>query len=93
MDSQVAPGPEGEERAIWPVLTLAATPFDAFSMALLAQQLLSLPSFSGKQPDGDAGNFSEWMERLELVASTCHWDDQAKLVNIATCLHGSVSRF
>lgn len=51
-------------------------------MALLAQQLLSLPL------DHDAKNFSEWLEHLELVVNACHWDDQAKLVNDTTRLRG-----
>ena len=75
------------------VPTLAATPFDGFSMALLAQLLPSQPLFSGEQPVGNGENFSEWLEIFELVASARHWDDQAKLVNIATRLHGSASRF
>ena len=56
--------------AVEPVSTLVATPFDTLSMALLAQQLPSLPCFSGEQMDGDGENFSEWLERLELVANT-----------------------
>jgi len=43
--------------------------------------------------DGDGENFSEWLERLELVANTCRWDNQARLVNVATRLRGSASRF
>ena len=79
--------------AVEPVSTLVATPFDTLSMALLAQQLPSLPCFSGEQMDGDGENFSEWLEWLELVANTCRWDNQAKLVNVATRLRGSASRF
>ena len=93
MDPRVAPGSESGGTAMGPVPTLVATPSDAFSMALLAQQLPPLPLFSGKQPDGDGENFSEWLERLELVASTCHWHDQAKLVNVTTRLCGSASQF
>ena len=73
-----------------PVLTLAATAFDPVSVALLAQQLCSLPSFTG-DVGGDGESFAEWLGRLELVATTCRWDDQAKLVNVATHLHGSDS--
>ena len=79
--------------AVEPVSTLVATPFDTLSMALLAQQLPSMPCFSGEQMDGDGENFSEWLEWLELVANTCRWDNQAKLVNVATHLCGSASRF
>ena len=85
--------PGGGGVAVEPVPTLAATPLDTLSMALLAQQLPSLPSFSGEQQDGDGENFSEWLERIELVANTCRWDDQAKLVNVATRLRGPASRF
>ena len=53
----------------------------------------SLPSFSGEQPDRGDENFNEWLERLELVASACKWDDQAKLVNVATRLRGPASQF
>ena len=76
-----------------PVPTLAATPLETLSMALLTQQLPSLPNFSGDQIDGDSESFSDWLERLELVAATCHWEELAKLVNIATRLRGSASRF
>ena len=86
-------GPGGGGVAVEPVPTLAATPFDALSVALLAQQLPSLPSFSGEPQDGDGENFSEWLERLELVANTCRWDDRAKLVNVATRLRGPAARF
>ena len=63
-----------------PVPTLAATPLDALSVALLAQQLPSLPNFTGEHLEGDGENFSGWLECLELVANTCRWDDQARLV-------------
>ena len=76
-----------------PVSTLAATPLDTLSLALLSQQLPALPSFSGDQPDCDGENFSEWLERLELVASTCRWSDQTKLVNVATRLRGAAARY
>ena len=75
------------------VPTLAATPLGTLSMALCSQQLPSLPNFSGDNADTDKEYFSEWLERLELVAITCGWDDQAKLVNVATRLRGAASRF
>ena len=83
----------GEGEAVEPVSTLAVAPLDALLVALLAQQLPTLPTFNGENLDGDGESFSEWLERLELVASTCKWDDQAKLVNVATCLRGIASRF
>lgn len=79
--------------AVVPVPTLAAAPLNTLSMALLAQQLPSLPNFSGDQADGDGDTIDDWLERLELVAGICGWDDQAKLVNVATRLRGSASRF
>jgi len=83
----------GGGEAVEPVSTLAAAPLDALSVALLAQQLPTLPTFNGENLDGDGESFGEWLERLELVASTCKWDDQAKLVNVATRLRGTASRF
>jgi len=79
--------------AVEPVPTLAATPRDALSVALLAQQLPQLPNFTGGHLDGDGESIEDWLERLELVAGACNWDDQAKLVNVATRLRGEASRF
>ena len=78
----------GHGEAVVPVPTLAAAPLDALSRTLLAQQLPPLPNFTGDHMDGDVDgeSFQEWLERLEMVAATCHWDDQTKLVNIATRL-------
>ena len=73
--------------------TLAAAPLDALSVALLAQQLPSIPNYNRDNLDGDRESFGDWLERLELVASACRWDDQAKLVKLATCLRGTASRF
>ena len=50
-------------------------------------------NFNGENLEGDGESFSDWLERLELVASTCKWDNQAKLVNVATRLRGTASRF
>lgn len=69
------------------------TPLDTLSVVLLAQQLPSLPNFCGDNIDEDGESFGEWLEHLELVASACHWNDRAKLMNVATRLHGSASRF
>lgn len=79
--------------AVVPVPTLAATPLDSLLTALLAQQLPSLPNFSGENVDNDGESFSEWIERLELVANVARWSDQTKLVNVATRLRGLASRF
>ena len=76
-----------------PVPTLAAAPLDALSMTMLAQHLPPLPNFAGDETDGDGETIEEWLERLELVANACCWNDQTKLVNVATRLRGSASRF
>ena len=76
----------GSGEAMEPVSTLAAAPLDALSVALLAQQLPSLPNFNRENLEGIGESFNDWLERLELAASACKWDDQAKLVNIATRL-------
>ena len=83
----------GHGEAVVPVPTLAAAPLDALSMTMLAQQLPPLPNFTGDHADGDGETFEEWLERLELVATTCGWNDQTKLVNLATRLRGSASRY
>lgn len=83
----------GGGAAVVPVPPLAATPLDTLSVALLAQQLPSLPNLSGENIDGDGGSFNDWIERLELVANVSRWDDQTKLVNVATRLWGSASRY
>ena len=92
---QALPGSQSVEsgRAVVPVPTLAATPLDSLSTALLAQQLPSLPNFSGENIDNDGESFGEWIERLELVANVGQWNDQTKLVNVATRLRGLASRF
>ena len=82
----------GHAEAVAPVTTLAVAPLDALSMTLLAQQLPPIPNFTGDRMDGDGEMFEEWLERLEMVAATCHWDDRTKLGNIATRLRGSASR-
>ena len=73
--------------------SIVSTPPDTLTMALLAQQLPPLPNFTGNNLDADGETFEDWLERLELVAATCHWNDQTKLVNIATRLRGSASHF
>ena len=58
-------------------------------MAILAQQLPSLPNFTGDCGHGEEEDVDEWIERLELVANTCKWGEQAKLVSVATRLRFS----
>ena len=76
-----------------PLSSVVRTPQDTLTMALLAQQFPPLPNFTGDNLDAEGESFEDWLERLELVANTCHWSDQTKLVNIATRLRGSASRF
>ena len=73
--------------------TLAAAPLDSLSMALLAQQLPNLPNFNGENVQNDGESFSEWIEHLEMVAGVCNWNEQTKLVNVATRLRGPAFRF
>ena len=88
----------GHGEAVVPVPTLAAAPLNVLSRTLLAQQLPPLQTSPettriGTGTDRDGESFEEWSERLEMVAATCHWDNQTKLVNTATRLRGSSSHF
>ena len=65
---------------LWPSL-------GALSVALLAQQLPSLPNFNGDNVKGDRESFSDWLEHLELIAK---WDDQEK---IAFTTHAGLYEF
>ena len=51
-DSPQSPQIQGRGEAMEPVPTLAAAPLGALSVALLAQQLPSLPNFNGENIDG-----------------------------------------
>ena len=48
---------------------------------------LAIPPLSGKG-FRSRQTFTDWIEQFELIASVCHWDDQAKLVNLTTRLRG-----
>ena len=78
--------------AVEPVSSQVAT-LNPILMALFAQQLPALPNFNGDHEGGDGESVGDWLERLELVAGACNWDDQARLVNVATRLRGEASRF
>ena len=80
-------------RVVDPVPTPDAASPDPLTVALLAQQLPSLPNYNGDNIEGDGESFSDLLERLELVATTCRWDNQTKLVNVVTRLRGTTSRF
>ena len=88
-----APGviPGGQRPGFLPAPAAAAP--DPLTVALLAQQLPSLPNFTGENIEGDGESFSDWLERLELVATACKWNSQTKLVNVATRLRGTASKF
>ncbi len=63
-------------------------------MALLAQQIPPLPKFNGDAQIGsEEERFDEWLERLEMVASVCGWNEQTKLFNLITRLRGSAYSF
>ena len=64
------------------------------SMAMLSQQLPPLPKFAGDSQIGaEEERFDEWLERLEMVAGVCGWNEQAKLVNLVTRLRGPAYSF
>ena len=66
---------------------------DNLSLALLSQQIPSLPKFSGDTLEGDAESFVDWIEQLELIAEACRWSSQSKLVNLVTRLRGQAYSF
>ena len=61
---------------------------DQVAAALLVQQIPPLAKFSGDMPNGEGECFSDWKEQFELIAETCHWTNQSKLVNLVTRLRG-----
>ena len=69
--------------------TLAAIPANTVPMAILAQQIPSLPNFSEDNSDGRE-SFDNWLEGVVLVADACRWDNQAKVGNLATRLRCQV---
>ena len=66
---------------------------DPLSLALLAQQIPPLPKFNGDNLGEEGESFSECIEQLALIAGTCQWSDQAKLVNLVTRLRGQAYSF
>ena len=54
-----------------PLSSVVRTPEDTLTMALLVQQLPPLPNFTGDNLDAEGESFEDWLERLELVATTC----------------------
>ena len=60
--------------------------------ALLNQQMIQIPKFSGDS-SCDYEGFEEWQEQFELVANACQWTEAAKLVNLATRLKGQAYSF
>ena len=66
----------------------------SLSLAVMGQQLPPLPKFTGRNTDdSEDERFSEWLERLEMVALMYQWTEQAKLVNLVTCLRGPAYQF
>ena len=74
------PGTAGQVTNSVPQLQAHSFPCNIFeSMAIPP-----LGKFSGEN-ESEAGElFMDWIEQFELVASVCHWDDRAKLVNLTT---------
>ena len=63
----------------------------AMSNALLAQQVPPIPVFTGVVDGGN--DISEWLEQFELIASVCHWNEGAKLMNLVTRHRGEAYSF
>ncbi len=62
--------------------------------ALLAQQLPPLAKFSGQTAQAaDGETIQDWLDQFEMVATMYHWDQHAKLVNLATRLSGQAYAF
>ena len=63
------------------------------SQALLAQQLPSIPKFTGEERQQGGETIEDWKEQFEMVATLGGWDEQAKLVNLITRLRGQAYAF
>ena len=61
-------------------------PYDIFGYSTVGKIQRGNASEAGKL-------FMDWIEQFELVASACHWDDRAKLVNLTTRLRGQAFAF
>lgn len=55
---------------------------------MLAHQLPPLPKFTGKAEKDKTDGVTEWLERLEMMDTTCGWSEPVKLVNLVTRLRG-----
>ena len=49
--------------------------------------------FSGDEKGDDGDAFPDWLEQFEMVANLAGWNDNAKLVNLATRLKGPAYSF
>ena len=55
---------------------------DRLSQALLAQQLPTIPKFTGEECQQEGEIIEDWKEQFEMVATLGEWDERSKLVNL-----------
>ena len=66
---------------------------DRLSQALLAQQLPTIPKFTGEERQQGGETIEDWKEQFEMVATLGGWDERSKLVNLVTRLRGQAYSF
>ena len=66
-------------------------PLMATHPPIVAQQLPPLAKFTGDSSEGET--VIEWLEKFQLVANACHWDESTKLVNLVSRLKGQAFTF
>ena len=66
---------------------------DRLSQALLAQQLPTIPKFTGEECQQGGETIEDWKEQFEMVATLGGWDKRSKLVNLVTRLRGQAYSF
>ena len=81
----------GSSREEYDVVQPTSQPL-SLEAALIAQQMPQIRKFTGEHT-GDYEGFQEWREQFELIAGTCHWSKQTKLVNLTTRLKDQAYSF
>ena len=66
---------------------------DRLSQALLAQQLPTIPKFTGEERQQGGETIEDWKEQFEMVATLGGWDERSKLVDLVTRLRGQAYSF
>ena len=52
-----------------------------------------MQQFTGEDAAESGGTFEDWKDQLKMIASTSHWDEPTKLVNLTTSLTGQAYAF